>query len=127
MTDKKRMGTMSLSSFGKTSSADEEKTSTSPIEPAQKTEPTQKAKSGKKSTAKTGKTATLNIQVTRAQQRWLQSTAQDIRDHNDGPIPGPQRVYPVHLIQAAIDLLKTQDIEWDEIKDIEGLRDALNL
>ncbi|NJM99507.1 MAG: hypothetical protein HC800_22305 [Phormidesmis sp. RL_2_1] len=118
---------MSLSSFGKTSSASEEKNSTPPVESIQKTEPTQKAKLGKKSTAKVGKTATLNIQVTRAQQRWLQNTAQDIRDNNDGPVPGPQRVYPVHLIQAAIDLLRTQDIVWDEIKDVEGLKDALNL
>lgn len=123
MADKKRMGAMSLSSFGKTSSAGKEETSTPPVESTQKPEPAQKAKAGKKSTAKT---ATLNIQVTRAQQRWLQNTAQDIRDNNDSPVPGPQRVYPVHLIQAAIDLLRTQDIEWDEIKDVEGLKDALN-
>ncbi len=124
MADKKRMGSMSLSSFGKTSSAGKEKISTPPVEPTQKIEPIEKAKPAKKSTAKT---ATLNIQVTRSQQRWLQNTAQDIRDNNDGPVPGPQRVYPVHLIQAAIDLLRTQDIEWDKIKDVEGIKDALNL
>jgi hypothetical protein len=128
MADKKRMGTMSLSSFGKTSSAGKEETATPPIEPTQKTELVQKAKPGKKATAKPpGKTATLNIQVTRAQQRWLQNTAQAIRDRNDGPVPGPQRVYPVHLIQAAIDLLRTQDIEWDKIKDVEELKDVLNI
>ena len=127
MTDKKRMGGMSLSSFGKNASVSKE----APSESLPKSEPLskskQKAKAKKKPTAKDEKTATLNIQVTRAQQRWLQNTAQDIRDNNDEPVPGPQRVYPVHLIQAAIDLLEIQDIKWDEIHDIKGLRDTLNL
>lgn len=136
MADKKRMGAMSLSSFGKTTPAKVAKSSTSVTEPTEviesskaepvKAEPAKKAKTKKKSQAKS-KTATLNIQVTRAQQRWLQNTAQDIRDNNDAPVPGPKRVYPVHLIQAAIDLLRTQDIEWDAITDVEGLKDALNL
>ena len=133
MADKKRMGAMSLSSFGKTTPAKAVNTSTSATETTEsskaepvKDAPARKAKTRKKSQAKS-KTATLNIQVTRAQQRWLQNTAQDIRDNNDAPVPGPQRVYPVHLIQAAIDLLRTQDIEWDSITDVEGLKDALNI
>ena len=121
MSDKKRMGAMSLSSFGKSSP-----TSKEPL-PASPPEARKKAKSQKKPTAKAAKTATLNIQVTRAQQKWLQDTAQNIRDNNDKPVPGPQRVYPVHLIQAAIDLLSSQDVEWDEIQDVQGLRDSLNL
>ena len=127
MTDKKRMGGMSLSSFGKNASASKEASSESlpKSEPLPKSK--QKAKAKKKPTAKDEKTATLNIQVTRAQQRWLQNTAQDIRDNNDEPVSGPQRVYPVHLIQAAIDLLESQDIKWDEIQDVKGLRDTLNL
>lgn len=124
MTDKKRMGAMSLSSFGKSAPVSEEVLSTAPSpEPIAEA----KAKTKKKSALKDGKTATLNIQVTRTQQRWLQNTAQDIRDNNDEPVPGPQRVYPVHLIQAAIDLLRSQDIKWDEIQDVTGLRDSLNL
>ena len=121
MADKKRMGAMSLSSFGKNASASEEV----PSEPLPKSK--QKAKARKKPIAKDEKTATLNIQVTRAQQRWLQDTAQAIRDNNDEPVPGPQRVYPVHLIQAAIDLLESQDVKWDEIQNSEGLRNTLNL
>ena len=120
MADKKRMGAMSLSSFGKSAPASKE---VSPI-PFQ-SEPAAKAK--KKPAENDKKTATLNIQVTRTQQRWLQNTAQDIRDNNDEPVPGPQRVYPVHLIQAAIDLLRSQDIKWDEIHDLAELRDSLNL
>ena len=136
MADKKRMGAMSLSSFGKTTPTKAVNASASATKPAETTEfsktepvkdaPAKKAKTKKKSQARS-KTATLNIQVTRAQQRWLQNTAQDIRDNNDSPVPGPQRVYPVHLIQAAIDLLRTQDIEWDTISDVEGLKEALNL
>ena len=133
MADKKRMGAMSLSSFGKTTPTKAVNASTSTTETVESKKaepvnntPAKKAKAKKKTQAK-GKTATLNIQVTRAQQRWLQNTAQDIRDNNDSPVPGPQRVYPVHLIQAAIDLLRTQDIEWDTIADVEGLKDALNL
>ncbi len=121
MTDKKRMGAMSLSSFGKSAPVSTDASST-PLP-----EPKKKAKAKKTPTAKDGKTATLNIQVTRAQQRWLQNTAQDIRDNNDEPVPGPQRVYPVHIIQAAIDLLRSQDIKWDEIQDVNGLRDSLNI
>ena len=124
MTDKKRMGAMSLSSFGKSASASKEVPPTlAQSGPAAKV----KAKVKKKLAEKDKKTATLNIQVTRTQQRWLQNTAQDIRDNNDEPVPGPQRVYPVHLIQAAIDLLRSQDIEWDEIHDVTELRDSLNL
>ena len=133
MANKKRMGAMSLSSFGKTTPTKAVNTSASVTEAAEpskakpvKDTPTRKAKTKKKAQPKS-KTATLNIQVTRAQQRWLQNTAQDIRDNNDAPVPGPQRVYPVHLIQAAIDLLRTQDIEWDTITDVEGLKDALNI
>ncbi|MGB3791005.1 MAG: hypothetical protein WA949_23570 [Phormidesmis sp.] len=122
MTDKKRMGSMSLSSFGKNASVSEEAPPTSTLP-----EPARKTKAKRKKAEQDRKTATLNIQVTRAQQRWLQNTAQDIRDNNDEPVPGPQRVYPVHLIQAAIDLLKIQDVKWDEIRDVDGLRDALNL
>lgn len=133
MADKKRMGAMSLSSFGKTTPTKPVNNSTLVTEPTESSKsesvkdvPNKQAKTKKKSQAKS-RTATLNIQVTRAQQRWLQNTAQDIRDNNDAPVPGPQRVYPVHLIQAAIDLLRTQDIEWDTITDVEGLKDALNL
>ena len=124
VTDKKRMGAMSLSSFGKSAPANQE---APPISPPSETAARVKAKAKRKSADKDEKTAMLNIQVTRTQQRWLQNTAQDIRDNNDEPVPGPQRVYPVHLIQAAIDLLRSQDVKWDEISDVTGLRDSLNL
>ena len=124
----KRMKGMSLSSF---------KTSPVPEAPAEQTpdvqptpEPVQskgKLKTSRKPKKKAEKLATLNIQVTRSQQRWLQDTAQDIRDNNELPVPGPERVYPVHLIQIAIELLKKQDINWSEVTDIKGLQDQLKL
>lgn len=124
MAEKKRMGAMSLSSFGRsTSSTQSSAPKATPVEVAKKT----KAKARRSTTSKDKKTATLNIQVTRAQHRWLQNMAQDIRDNNDEPVAGPQRVYPVHLIQAAIDLLRSQNVEWDEVRDVEGLRKHLNL
>ena len=122
MVEKKRMGAMSLSSFGKSTPSTQ-----APPSKATPTETAKKNKAKKTTTPKAKKTATLNIQVTRAQHRWLQNMAQDIRDNNDEPVAGPQRVYPVHLIQAAIDLLKSQDINWDEISDVKGLREQLKL
>lgn len=124
----KRMKGLTLSSF-KTTSAPEAKPESLPekkpvVEPAKVSD---KPKAKRKTKKKSEKVATLNIQVTRSQQRWLQDTAQDIRDNNETPVPGPDRVYPVHLIQVAIDLLKMQAVEWGDITDIEGLRNQLNL
>ena len=124
----KRMKGLTLSSF-KTTSTPEAKPEPplekeSAVEPAKASEKTRPKRKTKK---KAEKLATLNIQVTRSQQRWLQDMAQDIRDNNETPVPGPERVYPVHLIQVAIDLLKMQSVEWGKVTDIEGLRDQLNL
>ena len=124
----KRMKGLTLSSF-KTTSTSEPTPATPPketptVEPAQTPA---KPKAKRKPKKKSEKVATLNIQVTRSQQRWLQDTAQDIRDNNEAPVPGPERVYPVHLIQVAIDLLKKQEVDWEDITDIEGLRNQLNL
>ena len=125
----KRMKGMTLSSFKTTPSSDATPDPPSEVNPISEpievvTKPKAKRKQKKK---KAEKLATLNIQVTRSQQRWLQDTAQDIRDNNENPVPGPERVYPVHLIQVAIDLLKNQDVKWDELTDVEGLRNQLNL
>lgn len=113
---KKRMGGMSLSSFGKAT----------PIESVNdptNSKPLNEKKPAKK--AKPKKMATLNIQVGRDQQRWLQDTALAIRDNNTEPVAGPDRVYPVHLIQAAIDLLKNSDIDWAEVRDVSSLKDVI--
>lgn len=124
MATKKRMGGMSLSSFAKTPADTVEPTVTPTDKP--KASVTEKAKA-KRKTIKQEPYANLNIQITRSQQRWLQDTAQQVRDNNAEPVPAKERVYPVHLIQLAIDLLKAQSINWDEVKTTEELRDSLNI
>lgn len=137
MTGKKRMGNLSLSSFGGVSrplereetEVVEEKapepsfeTQAPPQEAAPPGEPKTKAKRRRKETL-----TTINIKIERKQQRWLQDTAQQVRDNNETAVPPNERVYPQHLIGAAIDLLKAQDLNWEEIHNIEELKQALNI
>jgi len=42
-------------------------------------------------------------------------------------VSAKDRVYPQHLIAVAIDLLLGSDIDWEEVKNIEQLRQGLNL
>ena len=120
------MGGMQLSNFGRTLPTQEELPVEIPLQVESPIAKTDKPKVKGKSNAKE-RIATLNIQVTRSQQRWLQDTAQLVRDNNDAPVPGPDRGYPVHLIQVAIELLKEQDIDWSKIQDAEGLRSTFSL
>lgn len=137
MTGKKRMGNLSLSSFGGVSRPPEreaievieEQSSETPPEPqtptkeeAPKAEQKPKAKRRRKETL-----TTINIKIERKQQRWLQDTAQQVRDNNETAVPPNERVYPQHLIGAAIELLKAQDLDWEEIHNIEELKEALNI
>lgn len=70
---------------------------------------------------------TVNIKIPRSAQRWLQNTAQQVRENNPEPVPPAQRVYPQHLIQAAIVLLQAQDVDWNSVRNVEDLRNELNL
>lgn len=70
---------------------------------------------------------TVNIKIPRSAQRWLQDTAQQVRENNPEPVPPAQRVYPQHLIQAAIALLQAQDVDWDSVRNVEDLRNRLIL
>lgn len=124
MAEKKRMGKMNLRSFALTPDAEKEVADGQPTLSQAPPSSGSKPKSNRRTKERT---ATLNIQVTRSQQRWLQDTAQIVRDNNPEPVPGPHRVYPVHLIQTAIDLLKAQDIDWEAIRGVEDLRNTLNL
>ena len=87
-----------------------------------------------KSEAKVGKKAqkkeqvvTVNIKIKKSQKEWLTDTASTVRENNTEPVPPSQRVYPQHLIGVAIDLLQNVDIDWDEVKNVEDLREHLNL
>lgn len=131
-TGKKRLGGMSreklaFQSFGRTDSPAPTEAPAHepdpPLEPSQDTP--KKARQDKQ--PKQEKLTTVNIKVTESQQEWLAKTAKHVRANNDGPVPPGDRVYPQHLIQVAIDVLKSQPIDWDEIKTAEDLRRLLNL
>ncbi|MGL4499119.1 MAG: hypothetical protein ACRCU2_08655, partial [Planktothrix sp.] len=70
---------------------------------------------------------TLNIKISRRQKDWLSDTAQTIRDNNEEPVAPADRVYPQHLIQVAIDLLKSSEVDWSKIRNVEELRGHLNI
>lgn len=120
---KRRTGNkMSLSSYGGLKAEEED----SPVEPQQiAVEPKPIAqKPGKKQQTRL---VTVNIKITEQQQEWLADTAKQVRQNNDTPTPAGDRVYPQHLIQVAIELLKSADVEWDEIHNVEDLKQQLNL
>lgn len=73
------------------------------------------------------RSVSVNIKVPAAQQKWLADTAQQVRSNNDLAVAAADRVFPQHLIQVAIDLLKAQGIDWAEVKNVAELRDSLNI
>ncbi len=73
------------------------------------------------------KLVNINIKITRNQQSWLSETARTVRDNNDTPVAPSERVFPQHLIGVAIDLLRSTDIDWSTVGNIEDLRQQLKL
>ncbi len=88
-----------------------------------------KAKVGKKtkSKQKQEQLVTVNIKIKKSQKEWLTDTASQVRENNTEPVPPSQRVYPQHLIGVAIDLLQNVNVDWGEVKNLEELREYLNL
>lgn len=70
---------------------------------------------------------TVNIKIRKSQKEWLTDTASTVRDNNTEPVPPAERVYPQHLIGVAIDLLEAAGVDWGEVKNVEQLREYLNL
>lgn len=106
--------------------------STTPAAPESEPEqpPARKPKTADKTKGKApkqNKLITVNIKIGEHQQEWLASTARQVRSNNDDPVPPADRVYPQHLIQMAIDLLKAAEVDWEEIRNADDLRKALNL
>jgi hypothetical protein len=73
------------------------------------------------------KLVTVNIKITKSQKDWLADTASQVRENNTEPVPPSERVYPQHLIGVAIDLLRSADVDWNLVQNIEELREQLNL
>lgn len=123
MSPAKRMGGMSkLSDFGRSQDTVVaiEAEELAPIKTVNKSS-TKAVKSEPK------KSVSVNIKVPSSQQKWLADTAQQVRGNNDLAVAAADRVFPQHLIQVAIDLLKAQGIDWTEVKNVAELRDSLNI
>lgn len=120
---KKKMGAMKLSQFSGI------KVETSP-EPPPPSEPKSELKADKqvaKPETTKSKLVTINIKVTSHQHEWLNDTARAVRDNNTDPVPPGERVYPQHLIAVAIDLLQNSGVDWSQVKNVEDLKEQLNL
>ncbi|MBD1866895.1 hypothetical protein H6F95_06190 [Cyanobacteria bacterium FACHB-471] len=138
MAERKRMGAMGkLSDFGKTNAPGPPTKQTPVQQPAVEEQlseveeqlselpktieaPAQKPKPEDRLT-------TVNIKIYRSQHEWLNDTARQVRDNNESPVPAADRVYPQHLIQTAVELLRSSNVDWEQIKNIEDLKQFLNL
>lgn len=69
----------------------------------------------------------INVKIPKQAKQWLTTQAQQIRDNNSSPVPPNERVYPQHLIQTAIELLCTSEVDWGKVKNLQDLRKQLNL
>jgi hypothetical protein len=78
-------------------------------------------------TKKQEKLVKVNINIRKDQKDWLTDTASQVRENNVLPVPPAERVYPQHLIGVAIDLLQAAGINWSEVRNVEELRERLNL
>ena len=140
----KRMGGMKLGNFSgiKKPKTEPEKPSEPEVTEPEVTEPEVKPTESKpvktaKSEAKVVKKTkpkqkkeqlvTVNIKIRKNQKEWLANTASTVRDNNTEPVPPAERVYPQHLIGVAIDFLSAADVDWGEVRNVEELRELLNL
>ncbi len=132
---KKKMGNMKLSAFSgiKTQEENLETSSLKPILEPEKSssipEPlaSEKPVTSIQEPATKEKPVTVNIKITRTQHEWLTDTARTVRDNNDLPVPPGDRVYPQHLIGVAIELLQASDIDWNQVRNVEDLKQKLNI
>ncbi|MCT7969740.1 hypothetical protein NG799_25845 [Laspinema sp. D1] len=141
MSNKKMGGKLSKLSQFSGIRQDSQPAESEPVEPVEALEPeaeptetlsapnaqsSSKDKAKRKTRAKE-KQVTVNIKILGHQKDWLSETAQIIRDNNEDPVAPADRVYPQHLIQVAIDLLKSSEVNWSKIRNVEELRGHLNL
>ncbi|PSB07723.1 hypothetical protein C7B62_19050 [Pleurocapsa sp. CCALA 161] len=138
----KRMGGMKLGNFSGIKKTQPEPTKTSESAQEVKAEPevketeTQPVKSAKSEAKLVKKTklkqkkeqlVTVNIKIRKDQKEWLTDTASTVRNNNTDPVLPAERVYPQHLIGVAIDFLEAAGVDWGEVRNVEELREQLNL
>ena len=69
----------------------------------------------------------INIDIGERRHNRLNELAAQIRANNADPVAPSERMYPIHLIQIAIDfLLDGFEIDWDKIQKPDDLRKVLN-
>jgi hypothetical protein len=124
----KRMGGMGkLSDFGKPTSSPEP--DITPVEETLEKRPPVKKTVEKpiSESEESERLITVNIKILEQQQEWLANTAKRIRQGNDTPVPPGDRVYPQHLIQTAIDLLMSTELDWSQVRNVAELKEKLGL
>lgn len=83
--------------------------------------------SAAKGKAKTDRPKKINIDIGESRHNRLNELAAQIRANNTDPVAPSDRMYPIHLIQIAIDLLLDGlELDWDKIQKPEDLRKVLN-
>ncbi len=68
----------------------------------------------------------LNFQISVFLAWWIFELVKFCNNISES-VPPSERVYPQHLIGVAIDLLEAADVDWDEVRNVEELREQLNL
>ncbi len=121
----KRMGNLSLRPFSTTSSPtinSEPMVSTAPPQaPAPEREtPANSVQVVSKEPPKE-KTVTMNIKIPADLHEWLTETAKTVRENNTESVPAGERVFPQHLIVAAVRLLQSGNADWSQVKTVQDL------
>lgn len=109
----KKIGLGKLSDFGQTKPSE--------------AKPSKEQKSSKRIKRSSPKVVSINIKVDERQRDWLDRIARQIRSNNDSPVKPGERVYPQHLIGAAISLLQNSEVDWSTIRNIDELREFLDI
>lgn len=132
----KRMGGMKLGNFSGIKKIQAEPTKPPELESEVKPTETESVKTAKseaklvkktKTKQKKEQLVTVNIKIRKNQKEWLANTASTVRDNNTEPVPPSERVYPQHLIGVAIDFLEAAGVNWGEVRNVEELKEQLNL
>lgn len=92
--------------------------------------PAQGKRSGQvrsKTKTKVDRPKKINIDIGERRHNRLNEIAAEIRASNTEPVAPSERMYPIHLIQIAIDcLVDDLAVDWSEIHKPQDLRDYLN-
>ena len=121
---KSRMGSMSLKDFGKSPQTQTDPEPMVSIAPA----PTLPSIPAPAAPAAPDvqplpkeKMVTMNIKIPAELHEWLTETAKAIRDNSTEAVPAGERVFPQHLIVAAVRRLQSADLDWHQVKVVQDL------